>query len=337
MKLEDKCLQLGGILVAVAVVLRLLGGGLGQQIVAKLASPQVAAILLYLETGRVVRPAPTPAETLPATEPTEAPTLPQEEPPQLPVFAPEDADLVTVNSVWNADVDIRAMLNAPLSWDLTEDGPTVLIFHSHATESYTQTETYQETTAYRTLSKDHNMISIGARLATLLEEAGIEVVHDTTLYDYPSYNSSYINARASVAELLEQYPTVKLILDLHRDSMVDSSGAELSYRVDTDTGAAAQVMMVVGTDAGGRNHPNWRENMALAVKLHAMLEQNTPGICRPISLRTDRFNQDLSPGAMLIEVGAAGNTRQEALLAAEYLAQGIIDLAQGCATTDSTS
>ena len=337
MKLEDKCLRFGGILVAVAVVFRLLSGGLGQQILTKLSSPQVAALLLYLETGRVIRPAPEPVETEPATEPTEETTLPPEAPPELPVFAPEDADLVSVNSVWNADVDIEAMLNTPLSWDLTEGGPTVLIFHSHTTESYTKTEDYQETAPYRTLSQSHNMVSIGAHLAAILEDAGIGVIHDTTLYDYPSYNSSYINARASVDELLKEYPTVKLVLDLHRDSMVDSSGKELSYRVDTDTGAAAQVMMVVGTNAGGRNHPNWRENMALAVKLHARLEQNIPGFCRPISLRTDRFNQDLSPGAMLIEVGAAGNTRQEALLAAKYLARGIIDLARGVATEDSAS
>jgi stage II sporulation protein P len=219
---------------------------------------------------------------------------------------------------------------------LTGDGPTVLILHSHATESYTKKEDYQETAPYRTLSTDHNMVSVGAQMAAILEDAGIGVIHDTTLHDYPSYNSSYINSRAKVGELLEQYPTVKLVLDLHRDAG-DTSGKQPRYTVDTPDGTAAQVMMVVGTDAGGRNHPAWRENMALAVKLHARLEQNIPGICRPISLRSDRFNQDLSPGAMLIEVGAAGNTRQEALAAAVLLAEGIIDLARGCVTEDFAS
>ena len=76
-------------------------------------------------------------------------------------------------------------------------------------------------------------------------------------------------------------------------------------------------------------HPKWQENMSLAVKLHAQLEKTCPGICRPISLRSQRFNQDLSTGALSIEVGAAGNTRQEALGGAEILAQAIIALSRG--------
>ena len=96
-------------------------------------------------------------------------------------------------------------------------------------------------------------------------------------------------------------------------------------------------MLVVGSDAGGLSHPHWQENMALAVKLHAQLEKNCPGICRPISFRSQCFNQDLSPGALLVEVGAAGNTRAEALLATEQLAQGILALAHGTVTSDSTT
>ena len=77
--------------------------------------------------------------------------------------------------------------------------------------------------------------------------------------------------------------------------------------------------------------------MALAAKLHAQLEKRFPGICRPISFRTERFNQDLSAGALLIEVGAAGDTLEEALVAVGALAEGIADLALGTITADSTS
>ena len=97
---------------------------------------------------------------------------------------------------------------------------------------------------------------------------------------------------------------------------------------------SARLMMVVGTNAGGMNHPNWEENLALALKLHVVLEKRYPGLCRAISFRKQRFNQDLSPGAMLIELGAAGNTHAEALVAAEALAQGILELARGSATSD---
>ena len=92
---------------------------------------------------------------------------------------------------------------------------------------------------------------------------------------------------------------------------------------------SAQLMMVVGTNSGGLTHPNWQNNASLAAKLHAQLERQCPGICRPISLRSQRFNQDLSPGAMLIEVGAAGNTLEQALCAVNILSDSIICLANG--------
>ena len=104
---------------------------------------------------------------------------------------------------------------------------------------------------------------------------------------------------------------------------------QVGYTVDSGGQASAQLMMVVGTDANGLDHPNWHENMALAVKLHAQLEKNTPGICRPISFRSQRFNQDLSTGALIVEVGAAGNTHGEAMEAVRLLAQAVIELSQG--------
>jgi stage II sporulation protein P len=92
---------------------------------------------------------------------------------------------------------------------------------------------------------------------------------------------------------------------------------------------SAQLMMVVGTDAGGNLHPNWQENLSLALKLTVLLEQENPGICRPINLRSERFNMDLTHGSLLVEVGAAGNTREEALIAANALAQAVLALSQG--------
>lgn len=345
MKLEEKCLRWTGIVVAIAVTIRLLSGGIGEQIWNALSSPKTAAALLFLETGRHFHaPSPTtvpetiPQTTLsPETAPTEETTLPPATEPELPVFAPEDRALVAVNSRCKYDADVPEMLAQPLSWDLTGGEPKVLIFHSHATESYRNTENYTQSAPYRTLSADYNMVSVGAHLKSILEDAGIGVIHDTTLYDHPSYNDSYGNARQGVQELLNQYPTVELVLDLHRDSLPGSSGEEVALRVETPDGASSQLMMVVGTDASGLNHPMWLSNLSLAVKLHARLEQIQPGLCRPISLRKERFNQDLSTGAMLIEIGAAGNDRQEALLAATYLGYAIIDLAQGCTTADSAS
>ena len=117
------------------------------------------------------------------------------------------------------------------------------------------------------------------------------------------------------------------MLDLHRDA----SDGENQLRTSTPINGAscAQLMLVMGTNAGGLRHEGWEDNLSLALKLQTQLERQAPGITRPISLRSQRFNQDLSPGALLVEVGAAGDTHSEALRAAEQLAQAIAALAEG--------
>lgn len=344
MDLEQKTLRIGAVAVICAVLLRLVSNGVPEAIVAALSKPQVAAAILYLETGRVLRvPEPQmptePLETAPV-ETTAPPTAATENTgPEAvqAVFSPDDAELVAVNSLCRYDADMASLLAQPLHWDLTEDVPTVLILHTHASESYTNTENYTESSDYRTLDEAYNVVSIGDRLAQQLEAGGIRVLHDRVIHDYPSYNNAYAHARQSAEEYLSEYPSIRLILDIHRDAAQTSSGGQIAYTVNSNGQDAAQLMLVIGTDAGGLTHPQWRSNMALAGKLHAQLEKLCPGICRPISLRSQRFNQDLSPGALLVEVGAAGNTRQEALLAAELLAQGILALANGAVTIDSTN
>lgn len=326
---DRKILRLGAVVILCAIVLRLLGSvGLGSAVSA-LSQSEAASVMLFLQTGRVVRQAQT--QTQAQEEPEQ--TQPQSTQPEAEispvVFSQEDAQLVSVNSYTSYETDLEAMLQQPLSWDLTQEEPTVLILHTHGSESYTQTEDYVESASYRTLDDGYNVVSIGDRLTELLEEKGIRVIHDRTLHDYPSYNGSYEDARQKLRAYLSEYPSICLVLDIHRDAMEDASGSQIGYTVQTEKGTAAKLMLVVGTDAGGLTHPNWRENMALAVKLQAQLEKVCPGICRPISLRTSRFNQDLTAGAVLVEVGAAGNTRQEALTAAEYLAEGILALANG--------
>lgn len=337
---EKWCLRASAAAIVGAILIRLSSAGVLNTVVNALSSPEVLSVILFLETGRVVRPAqPQLPQTDTADDATEAPT--EETPPvqslQEPaqaVFAEADAELVKVNSVCGYDTDLPALLQQPLDWDLTQQEPTVLILHTHGTESYTKTENYQESSAYRTLDTGYNVVSIGAELAKTLEAGGIRVIHDTAMYDSPSYSSSYSNARKSIRSYLEKYPSIRMVLDIHRDSVEDSDGDQMRFTAQSNGKTAAQLMMVVGTDANGLNHPDWPENMSLAVKLHAQLEKNCPGICRPISFRSQRFNQDLSPGAMLIEVGSAGNTREEALLAAQILGQSILELSQGAVSLE---
>ena len=336
MDIQRRSLQIGAAAIACAILLRLGSSGAFGTMAKALSSPEVMSVLLYLETGRVVR-----VEPPQQTEPTHSTAVQQTEPegsvvataPEdeaaVAVFAQEDAALVSVNSVCGYDADVSALLSQPLTWDLTQQEPTVLILHSHATESYTKTEDYEESSAYRTLDEEYNVVSVGAALAQTLEAGGIKVIHDTALHDHPSYNNAYNDARGNIEQYLQQYPSIALVLDIHRDSVQTSSGTQKKYTVEKDGQQIAQLMLVVGTDAGGLKHPNWPENMSLAVKLYAQLEKDCAGISRPISFRSQRFNQDLSPGALIVEVGSAGNTRQEALQAAQILGQAILKISNG--------
>ena len=203
------------------------------------------------------------------------------------------------------------------------------ILHSHTCESYENTEGYVPSGFYRTRDENCNMISIGKHLAQCLEKQGVSVIHDTTVHDYPSYNDAYKLSRQTVQRYLEQYPTISLVLDIHRDAYEDSNGNQLSSTVSIDGVTASKLMIVAGTNGYDEGHPDWRENLSVAVKLHAVLEKSYPGLCRSLAIRSSAFNQDLSPGSLLIEVGTAGDTRQQALAAAEFLADGIAQLSQG--------
>lgn len=326
--MEQKILRISTMVVVGALLLRLLSSVAPTITV----SPEFASFMFFLQTGRLIRPSsisfsPAPEETTPAPEQPTQPSVLSPTEPALLTFSPDAAESLSINCSFDYSADLPALLTQPLSWDLTEEDPTVLILHSHSTESYTGT--YQQTTAYHTTDTEQNLISIGSHLANLLEEGGIRVLHDTTLHDTPSYNDAYINSRASAQAYLAQYPSIRLILDLHRDSYEDEEGNQIVRTVFSQGTQLAQLMFVVGTDYAGYEHPDWQDNLALALKLQTQLESLCPGICRSINLRSQRFNQDLSPGSLLIEVGACGNTQQEALLAAEVLAEGILSLAHG--------
>lgn len=325
---QQQSLGIGSVLILAAVILRLLSTGALEPLAEALKAPQTAAFLLYLESGRVVHP-----QQVLLTEPTTVPTIPPEtqppqteptqtEPREVYCFAAEDAALVNVTYHASHRPDLSAMVTAPLRWELAGEKPTVLILHSHATECYLPDGSFVQTSPYRTLDTSQNMVSLGELLARLLQQNGIRVIHDTTLHDHPSYNQSYTSSRKAVREYLEKYPSLVLVLDLHRDGVDGQVQPDTSAQVHGQE--SAQLMMVAGTKQAG-----WEDNMALAVKLTAVLEKLHPGITRPISLRKQQFNQDLCPGALIVEVGAAGNTHAEAETAIHALAEAILALSWG--------
>ncbi|MCD7756495.1 MAG: stage II sporulation protein P [Firmicutes bacterium] len=292
--------------------------------------PEALALLVFLQTGRVARLG---TETEAPAETASAPSAAQTDAPEAQApLALGDLDFSAVSI--NADVDIsydaEALFYTPLTWDLTDGEPAVLILHTHATESYTQQawEEYEESSAYRTLDADYNMVSIGDAVAQLLEAGGICVIHDRQYHDYPSYNGAYVSARETIAQYLADYPSIRMVLDIHRDAVDLEDDRQLVTAAAVDGVRSAQIMLVAGTDTNV-SYPDWQGNLALAMQLTAVLEQANPGICRPINLRAQRFNLDMTGGSLLIEIGASGNTHDEALLAAQALAEGILALAHG--------
>jgi stage II sporulation protein P len=225
--------------------------------------------------------------------------------------------------------DIEALLEKSLSMNLTGEAPSVLIIHTHGTEAFTPTEGMEyaeDGGAYRTTDDRVNMISLGEELARLLQAAGINVIHDRTYYDYPDYEASYDLCREGLAEQLKQYPSIRLVVDLHRDAAEYGDGTQWATSATVNGEESAQVMLVMGTDCY-YEHPKWEENLSVALKLQVLMEKEHPGVTRPLDLRKQRFNQDLSTGAIIAEIGAAGNTHQQAMNGVSVLAEAIIRLA----------
>lgn len=208
----------------------------------------------------------------------------------------------------------------------TEDEPLVLIYHTHATESYNDTN---DSGTYRSLDPQRNMIAVGEIMAATLEANSIKTLHLTEMFDAGSYNNAYDKSSAAVTKALKKYPSIRYILDIHRDSVSDGYGNCISADFIYDNDAAAQMMFVVGTDEGGSGHTEWRQNLTTVLHLQSRLCASAPSSMRPVNLRKASFYQDKSAGAMLVEIGTSGNTLSEAKKSAEIFAQALADYMTG--------
>lgn len=208
-----------------------------------------------------------------------------------------------------------------------EEGPQVLIVHTHGSEAYTMPpgEEYEASSECRTTDCNYNVVRVGDEIAAALEEAGISVIHDATLHDYPQYSGAYDRSLATINSYLEQYPSISFVLDIHRDAISDGEGN--MYKVVSNVAGvnAAQMTFVIGTDGGGLEHPNWRENLKLAAAVQQNLLDDYPTLMRPITVRNSRYNQHVTTGSLLVEMGAAGNSLDEALLSGRLLGQALAE------------
>ena len=211
----------------------------------------------------------------------------------------------------------------PFGAELTGEAPQILILHSHGSEAYTPAadDGIVWSGECRTTDTRYNVVRMGDAMAEVFGQAGISVLHDRTLYDYPEYAGSYDRSLAAIDRYLKEYPSIRFVLDVHRDAIETSSGSQVKVISEIDgQGTASQLTLVVGSDGGGLSHPDWMENLRLAVAIQEQALTDYPTLMRPLLLRNSRYNQHATTGSLLVEVGTAGNAPEEAELAARLFA-----------------
>lgn len=230
---------------------------------------------------------------------------------------------IAINNDTKYKIDVEEIMKEPLKLNFSKKDPEILIYHTHTTESYLKDISKLNKEGVQTRSSDNrlNVVRVGEELAQLFrKEYGVEVIHNAAVHDYPGTSGAYGRSLNTASNILKSYPSIKMVIDVHRDALKDN---QLRVVTDINGKKAAKIMFVVGTDATGLTHPNWKENLKLAITLQKKLDNKYPGLTRPILISYNRYNQHLTNGAMLVEVGGDGNLMSECLESSKYLAEVI--------------
>lgn len=207
--------------------------------------------------------------------------------------------------------------------------PQVLIVHTHTSEAYmdTFTGTYPESFDTRTRDASHSVIRVGDVLTEKLNQAGIATIHDTTYHDDPAYNGAYTRSMETTQKYLEKYPSIQVVLDIHRDSLTQADGTKLKPTVTINGKKAAQIMIVSGCDDEGNiGYPDWQYNMRFGLRLQKEIATKYSGLARPLYTWNIRYNQHLTHGSLLVEFGTEANTDEEVSYSAELFADALISV-----------
>ena len=237
---------------------------------------------------------------------------------------------VIKNSTSLSNEEAQQYLKAENPVRIDSDGPQVLIMHTHATESFEpyDTDTYDTRHTWRTTDNPQTIDAAGEVMAEAIRSYGIEVLHDETQHDYPSYNGSYERSAVTVQDYLEKYPSIKVVLDVHRDA-VQRDTTLVKPVTEIDGRKAAQLMIIAGCDDGTMDMPNWSKNFRFAAGMQDAIESRYPSLTRPVFFCYRKYNQDLTTGSLLIEIGSHGNTLEEVLYTAQLAGDAIGSYLQG--------
>lgn len=210
------------------------------------------------------------------------------------------------------------------------DQPQVLIYHTHTTESFEPyvRDFYDAGFNYRTTDETKNVVMVGNEIEKQLKAAGIGVIHAVDIHDYPSYNGSYDRSRETVKKILEEYPSIKAVLDIHRDAI---SGEGIAYQpvAEINGREAAQIMIISGCDDGTFGMPEYMKNFHFAAYLQQQIEGDSPGLTRPVLFDYRKYNQDLTTGSLLIEVGSHGSTLEQVQYSGQLIGESLAKALNG--------
>jgi len=228
---------------------------------------------------------------------------------------------LSIKNLTGYQVDLGKLLMTTPNIKLPANDMQILVIHTHSSEAYTPAglDTYEASDESRTEDTRYNIVRVGDELCAVLESAGLKVVHDRNIYDYPSYTGSYTRSGDALQSWLAEYPGIKVVIDVHRDALGEN-GVVYKTMAEEQGVVASQLMLLVGTDESGLEHPGWQQNLNLALYLQRIVSAAHPTLMRPVELVPQRYNQHLSPGSLILEVGSSGNTLQEALAAVRLFA-----------------
>lgn len=209
-----------------------------------------------------------------------------------------------------------------------DDNPQVLLFSTHATESFEPCDRkfYDKRYNSRSTDNDKNVTQIEDEIAKQLNINGINTIVDKTQHDFPSYNGSYNRSAETINKYLKKYPSIKVVLDIHRDAIERENGDRVKPVALINNKKAAQIMLISGCDDGSMNFPNWEQNLNFAVDLQRQLETDNPGITRPVFFCYRKYNMNLCPCSLLIEFGSNSNSLNEVVYSGELFGKSLAKL-----------
>jgi stage II sporulation protein P len=224
----------------------------------------------------------------------------------------------------NFKLDIEALLKEPLKLKIAQSGPRILIYHTHTTEAYIKNlSELDKTVPARTTDQRYNVLTVGDELTKLLKQAGIGVIHNGSNHLSDGDVGAYARSYDTVSSILKGNPSIGMTLDIHRDGYGETKKLRSVTTINGKN--CARIMFVVGSNYN-LEHPNWKENLKVALRLQKYLEDRYPDITRPIYISSNRYNEHVTNGSLIVEVGGDGNTIDEATESMKYLSKAIYEV-----------